>query len=120
MTPRLTLRTIAAGLVILLCIVAAVAVLMALDARKDAKRAAAGKTLSDGRTAAAQDASAVRDRADERIAEINAAVKESTDEIRNAPDPASRDRAALRGLCRIDPGASPDCRLLDADPGRVD
>lgn len=107
-----------AALVLMLIVI--VLALSWCSERDRAKQADAGKTLSDGRTAAAQDASAVRDRADERIAEINAAVKETTDDIRNAPDPASRDRAALRGLCRIDPSASPDCRLLNADPGRVD
>lgn len=86
----------------------------------ETRQANAGKTLSDGRTAAAQDASAVRDRADERNNATTSAVKDATDEIRNAPDPASRDRAALRGLCRIDPSVSPDCRMLNADSGRVD
>ena len=117
MTSRLTLRTVvyAFALIVLLAIV-----LMGMSwcaDRDRLKQANAGKTLSDGRTAAAGDASAVRDRADERDNATTSAVKDATDAIRNAPDPASRDRAALVGLCRIDPGASPDCRLLNAHPG---
>lgn len=117
---RFSFRNIVILLGVAICIICVVAVLVALDARKDGKRAEAGKTLSDGRTAAAGDASAIRDQADERIAEINQTVEDATDAIRNAPDPASRDRAALVGLCRVDPSASPDCRLLNADPRRVD
>lgn len=105
---------------LLLMLVIIVLALSYCSERDRLKQANAGKTLSDGRTAAAQDASAVRDRADERDNATTSAVKDATDEIRNAPDPASRDRAALRGLCRVDPSASPDCRLLNADPGRVD
>lgn len=105
----------------ILAVVLLLGTCQALKASREAgKRAEAGKTLSDGRTAAGQDASAVRDRADERDDAITSAVKDATDEIRNAPDPGSRDRAALRGLCRIDPSASPDCGLLNADPGRMD
>lgn len=120
MTPRLSLRTIVALIGLAVCIIVVVAVLVALDARKDGKRAEAGKTLSDGRTAAAQDASSIRDEADARISEINQTVEDATDAIRNAPDPASRDRAALAGLCRINPSSSPDCRMLNAHSVRVD
>lgn len=82
------------------------------SSRGDARRAEAGQTLADARTAAGGDAGAIRDRSDERTAETQALVKEAQDEIRNAPDAASRNRAALVGLCRIDPSASPDCRMF--------
>jgi hypothetical protein len=120
MTPRLSLRTIVILIGLTICIIAVVAVLMALDGRKDAARAKAGATLSDGRTAAAQDASAVRDRADERDDAISAAVTEGTSDVRQATDRAAANRAARRGVCRVNPGAHPDCRLLLADPNRMD
>lgn len=80
--------------------------------------AKAGQTLAEGRSVAATDASEVRDRADERTAHINDTVKGATDDVRNAESPAARNDAALRGLCRVDPGASPRCGLLVADPAR--
>jgi len=94
-----------------------------LDSRRDAahavRKADAGQTLAEGRTAAAGDASAIRDRADERASEIDATVKDGTDAIRHAPDRASANAAALRSLCRIDPSRDARCRLLLADPGKV-
>ena len=84
--------------------------------RDDAKEADANSTLSDARTEAAKDASAIRDAADERIKEINDAVKDATDEVRNEADPVARNRAARVGVCRIDPSSSPDCGLLLANP----
>lgn len=120
MTPRITVRTIVILIGMAICIIAVLAVLVALDARKDGKRAEAGKTLSDGRTAAAQDASAVRDRSDERNDAITSAVNEGTSDVRQATDRAAANRAARRGVCRVNPGAHPDCGLLLADPSRVD
>lgn len=79
------------------------------------KVAGAEKTLGDARSGAAQDASEIRDVSDARNEQINNTVKDSTDAVRNAPDAASRNAAALRGLCRVDPSSSPDCRLLDAN-----
>lgn len=94
-----------------------------LDGRRDAaqavRKADAGQTITEGRTAAAGDASAIRDRADERTSEIDATVKDGTDAIRHAPDRASANAAALRSLCRIDPSRDARCRVLLADPGKV-
>lgn len=84
--------------------------------REKAKQADANATISDGRTAAGADASAIRDAADERIKEINDTVEDAVDEIRNETDPAARNRAARVGVCRVDPSSSPDCRLLLANP----
>lgn len=96
----------------------------ALDARRKAKeaerRAEAGQTLADGRTGAARDASAIRDRADERNDQITQAVKEGTADVRQAPDRAAANAAARRGVCRINPDAHPDCRMLLSDPGELD
>lgn len=84
--------------------------------REEVKRAEANSTLADARTDAAADASDTRDTVDGQIATINDNVKAGTDAIRNAPDDASRNDAALRSLCRVDPSASPDCRLLGTRP----
>lgn len=83
--------------------------------RDDAKRVEDQGTLTDARTSAAVDASEIRDAADERIAEINADVRTATNAIQTADTPADRDRAAIVGLCSIDPSSSPECRLLNAD-----
>lgn len=84
------------------------------------QEARAGQTLADGRTAAAGDASAVRDRADDRNDQISDAVKKGTDDVRQAPDRSSANLAARRGVCRVNPSAGPDCRMLLADPSQVD
>jgi hypothetical protein len=88
--------------------------------RDAARQAEAQATLSDGRTGAAQDASRVRDGADARQSETDLTVKETTDAIRSAPDDASAGDAGLVGLCRLYPGHDPRCRMLLADPRRVD
>ena len=53
-----------------------------LDVRRDAaqavRKADAGQTMAEGRTAAAQDASAIRDRADTRTEQINTTTQETT------------------------------------------
>jgi len=113
-------RAIVAGLslIALLCVLMAV---VTMCGGKDAvRKGEAGQTLAEGRTGAAQDASAVRDRADAREDTISNAVKEGTDDVRQAPDRSSANLAARRGVCRVNPSAGPDCRMLLADPGRVD
>lgn len=95
----------------------------AVDGRQKAadrtRQADAGKTLAEGRTAAAQDASAIRDRADARHQQIDQSTQETTDAIRNAPDDAAAGDHGLRGLCKLYPDRDPRCRMLDARPGRV-
>lgn len=86
----------------------------------DARRVEAGQTFSEGRTGAAQDASAIRDRADVRNDQISNDVQNGTADVRQAPDRSAATLAARRGVCRVDPSAGPDCRLLLADPERVD
>lgn len=98
----------------------AMAVFTMRSARHEARKAEAGQTFAEARTGAAQDASAVRDRADTRNDQITNAVQEGTADVRQAPDRSAATLAARRGVCRINPGAGPDCRLLLADPQRVD
>lgn len=83
------------------------------------RQAGAGKTIAEGRTAAAQDASAIRDRADARDQQIDQSTQETTDAIRNAPDDAAAGDHGLRGLCKLYPDRDPRCRMLEARPGRV-
>jgi len=98
----------------------AMAVFTMRSARHEARKAEAGQTFAEARTGAAQDASAVRDRADTRNDQITNAVQEGTADVRQAPDRSAATLAARRGVCRINPGAGTDCRLLLADPKRVD
>ncbi|MBD7941575.1 hypothetical protein [Brevundimonas guildfordensis] len=95
----------------------------AVDSRQKAadrlRQADAGKTLAEGRTAAAQDASAIRDRADAREQQIDQSTQETTDAIRNAPDDAAAGDHGLRSLCKLYPDRDPRCRMLEARPGRV-
>ncbi len=95
----------------------------AVDGRQRAadklRQAEAGKTLADGRTAAAQDASAIRDRADARDQQIDQSTQETTDAIRNAPDDATAGDHGLRGLCKLYPDRDPRCRMQQSSPGRV-
>ena len=93
---------------------------MTKPSRDAARKAEAGHSLAEGRTAAAQDASAIRDRSDERDDQISNAVKEGTDDVRQAPDRSAANLAARRGVCRVNPSSGPDCGMLLADPGRVD
>jgi len=83
------------------------------------RQAEAHKTLADGRTAAARDASAIRDQADARDQQIDQSTQETTDAIRNAPDDAAAGDHGLRGLCRLYPDRDPRCRMLNPAPGRV-
>ncbi len=95
----------------------------AVDGRKGAadklRQTEAHQTLAEGRTAAAQDASAIRDRADARDQQIDQSTQETTDAIRNAPDDAAAGDHGLRSLCKLYPDRDPRCRMLDARPGRV-
>ena len=98
----------------------AMAVFTMRSARHEARKAEAGQTFAEARTGAAQDASAVRDRADTRNDQITNDVQEGTADVRQAPDRSAATLAARRGVCRLNPGAGTDCRLLLADPQRVD
>lgn len=114
-TGWLTVACLALALIVL--------TMCAVDGRQKAadraRQAEAGKTLADGRTAAAQDASAIRDRADARDQQIDQSTQETTDAIRNSPDNAAAGDHGLRGLCKLYPDRDPRCRMLDARPGRV-
>lgn len=113
-------RAIVAGLatIALLCVL--MAVLTVCGGKAAIRKGEAGQTLAEGRTGAAQDASAVRDRADARDDTISNAVTEGTDDVRQAPDRSSANLAARRGVCQVNPSAGPDCRMLLTDPGRED
>lgn len=114
-TSRLTVACLALALIVL--------TMCAVDGRQKAadklRQAEAGKTLADGRTAAARDASAIRDRADARDQQINTTTTEATNAIRNAPDDAAAGDHGLRSLCKLYPDRDPRCRVLNAGPGRV-
>ncbi|QYC10551.1 hypothetical protein [Brevundimonas nasdae] len=71
------------------------------------QEARAGQTLAEGRTAAAQDASAVRDANDAATQSTREQVKEDQDAIRRETDPDARDRLARERLCKLNPGACP-------------
>ena len=83
---------------------------------RETNKAVAAKQQADARTLSAGDAGLIRDKADERIAEINATANEAINEVRSETDPAARNRAARVGVCRINRDASPDCRMLLANP----
>ena len=105
--------------VAVLALVAAVALIASRHVANRVRVAEAGETLSDGRTRAAGDASQIRDGADSRDADTRQTVEETIDAIEDADDRDAAARAALGGLCRLDPGADARCRVLLADPGRV-
>ncbi|WP_181409300.1 hypothetical protein, partial [Brevundimonas diminuta] len=96
----------------------------AADGRQKAegqlRQADAGKTLADGRTAAAQDASAIRDRADARDQSTNSIVTQAEKEIRHAPDRNAAADAARRRVCQLSDYRDAQCAVFRADPGRVD
>lgn len=83
---------------------------------KETEKAVAAKQQADARTLSAGDAGLIRDKADERIAEINATANEAINEVRSETDPAARNRAARVGVCRINRDASPDCGMLLSNP----
>lgn len=96
----------------------------ATDARQRAadklRHAEAYKTLNEGRTAAAQDASAIRDRADARDQSTTSIVTQAEKEIRHAPDRNAAADAARRRVCQLSDYRDPQCAVFRTDPGRVD
>lgn len=96
----------------------------ATDARQSAadklRQAEAGKTLADGRTAAAQDASAIRDKADARDQSTTFIVTQAEKEIRHAPDRNAAADAARRRVCQLSDYRDAQCAVFRSDPGRVD
>lgn len=84
------------------------------------RQAEAGKTLADGRTAAAQDASAIRDRADARDQSTNSIITQAEKEIRHAPDRNAAADAARRRVCQLSDYRDAQCAVFRADPSRVD
>lgn len=121
------LRTLSATGWLIVAVLALFLVLLgwcALDARQDAARAVrkadAGKTLADGRTAAAQDASAIRDRADARDQSTTSIITQAEKEIRHAPDRNAAADAARRRVCQLSDYRDAQCAVFRADPGRVD
>jgi hypothetical protein len=96
----------------------------AVDGRQKAadrlRQADAGETLAESRTAAAQDASAIRDRADTRDQSTASIVTQAEKEIRHAPDRNAAADAARRRVCQLSDYRDPQCAVFRADPGRVD
>ena len=112
---------IALGLLTLVAVFSLLMVVLATcDARRDAQRAKAGETFANGRTAAASDASAIRDGADARQSETTSITKEAADEIRNAPDRPAADLATRRRVCQLSDYRGADCAMYRPDPRRVD
>lgn len=107
MIPREIRWVVGAGFLVCLLIVILLTVSYCSE-RARFRQEAAARTFADGRTGAATDASAVRDRAETRTNQIDDTVKGATDEVRNAPDPAAGRRAARNGVCRVDPSACAD------------
>ncbi|SJM49446.1 hypothetical protein FM111_01830 [Brevundimonas diminuta 3F5N] len=93
------------------------------DRQKAAERlrqAEAHKTLAEGRTAAAQDASAIRDRADARDQSTASIVTQAEKEIRHASDRNAAADAARRRVCQLSDYRDAQCAVFRTDPGRVD
>lgn len=83
-------------------------------------QAGAGKALADGRTGAAQDASAIRDKADARDQSTTSIVTQAEKEIHHAPDRNAAADAARRRVCQLSDYRDAQCAVFRADPGRVD
>lgn len=120
-------RTLTAtGWLAVACLVLALIILgmCVADGRQKAadrtRQAEAHKTLAEGRTAAAQDASAIRDRADARDQSTTTIVTQAEKEIRHAPDRNVAADAARRRVCQLSDYRDPQCAVFRADPGRVD
>src|SRR5690606_35611893 len=77
----------------------------------------AHKTLAEGRTAAAQDASAIRDRADARDQSTASIVTQAEKEIRHAPDRNAAADAARRRVCQLSDYRDAQCAVFRSDPG---
>lgn len=88
--------------------------------RQAADRSQAGETLAEGRTAAAGDASVIRDKADDRQAETDTIVATAEEEIRNAPDRSAAADATRRRVCQLSDYRDPQCAVFRPDPRRVD
>ena len=84
------------------------------------RQAEAHKTLAEGRTAAAQDASAIRDRADARDQSTASIVTQAEKEIRHAPDRNVAADAARRRVCQLTDYRDAQCAVFRTDPGQVD
>ena len=95
----------------------------ATDARQRAadklRQAEAHKTLADGRTAAAQDASAIRDQADARDQSTTSIVTQAEKEIRHAPDRNAAADAARRRVCQLSDYRDAQCAVLNGVEQRV-
>ncbi|WP_313045272.1 hypothetical protein [Brevundimonas sp.] len=95
----------------------------ATDARQRAadklRHAEAYKTLNEGRTAAAQDASAIRDRADARDQSTTSIVTQAEKEIRHAPDRNAAADAARRRVCQLSDYRDAQCAMLIGGEQRV-
>lgn len=84
-----------------------------------ADRSHAGETLAQGRTAAAGDASVIRDKADDRQAETDNIVSTAEEEIRNAPDRSAAADATRRRVCQLSDYRDPQCTVLIKPEQRV-
>lgn len=113
-------KAVIAFLALIVVLSFAMAVLTTCEARRGAQKAKAGETLANGRTAAASDASAIRDGADARQSETSSITKEAADEIRNAPDRDSAAVIARRRVCQLSDYRGADCAVFVHDPKRVD
>jgi len=98
-------RAIAGVLAVIALLCFSMAVLTMCRGKERGQQARAAQTMADGRTAAAQDANAVRDQNDTANQSTRDQVKEDQDAIRRETDPAVRDADARRRLCVLNPGA---------------
>lgn len=105
------------GIMAMVAVLALVMVIVTMCSTRDHDaRQRAGETIADGRTKAAQDVGAIRDRSIKSEGKIKSTVETATDAIRQAPDDRTAADIARRSVCKLDPSASPDCRMLLANP----
>ncbi|MET4683225.1 hypothetical protein [Brevundimonas faecalis] len=90
------------------------------DAAETLRRTQADKALADGRTAAAQDAGAIRDKADARDQSTTTIITQAEKEIRHAHDRNAAADAARRSVCQFSDYRDPQCAVFRSDPSRVD
>lgn len=118
MPPARSLKLIAFVGGSVLFLLAVFAILMALDARKDAAKAKGDGQLSQGRTTSAVEAITQIGEFGQRADATDAQVKEAHDAIRQAA-PADRDRVARYHLCVLHD--RPNCDgMLRAGAGNPD
>lgn len=122
---RTALRTLSpmawAVVAILILALALLGTFQAMKAgRQAADRSQAGEALAEGRTAAAGDASVIRDKADGRQAETDNIVSTAEEEIRNAPDRSAAADATRRRVCQLTDYRDPQCAVFRPDSRRVD